>query len=147
MPVGRPSTYTPEIAEEICRRLAEGESLLSITEDPEMPGYSTICAWNARNLGGFQEKYARARDLYLDYEAERTIRIADTPQLGIKTKTTDKGVEVTEGDMIEHRNLQINTRKWYLARRAPNKFGHRMVHAGDAEAPLKMIVERMDRAK
>jgi hypothetical protein len=38
--------------------------------------------------------------------------IADTPQKGIKTITKAGVVETIEGDMIEHRKLQVDARKW-----------------------------------
>ena len=34
---GRPRLYTYEIAEEICERLAEGETLRSVCRDKHMP--------------------------------------------------------------------------------------------------------------
>ena len=34
---GRPGLYTPELAREICERLAEGETLRSVCRDKHMP--------------------------------------------------------------------------------------------------------------
>ena len=42
---GRPSTYTPEIAEIICRRLADGESLRMICAVAPMPTRQTVRNW------------------------------------------------------------------------------------------------------
>ncbi len=42
---GRPSLYTDKLAAEICRRLAEGESLRAICADKAMPGISTVMGW------------------------------------------------------------------------------------------------------
>ena len=120
--MGRPSSYTQEIADTICERLAGGESVLSICSDSEMPAQSTVFLWLLRNPT-FSENYARARTAWAESEFERMMQIADTPQLGIKTKTTDKGTEVIEGDMTEHRKLQVDTRKWALARMFPKKYG------------------------
>jgi hypothetical protein len=40
--IGRPSIFTPELSEEICRRLADGESLRNICARPEMPAARTV---------------------------------------------------------------------------------------------------------
>ncbi|WP_431196787.1 hypothetical protein [Pseudomonas aeruginosa] len=42
---GRPSDYTPEIAQAICMRIAEGESLRMICRDDSMPDKSTVLRW------------------------------------------------------------------------------------------------------
>ena len=56
--------------------------------------------------------------------------IADTPIEGEKTKTIDgpdgKKTEVTTGDMIDHRKLQVDARKWALARMNPKKYGDKV---------------------
>ena len=45
-----------------------------------------------------------------------TLEIADTPVEGSRTKTTDKGNEVTTEDMLGHRRLQVETRLKLLAK-------------------------------
>ncbi len=45
--VGRPSGYTEAIAVEICRRIAERESLRKICADPDMPDKTTVLRWLA----------------------------------------------------------------------------------------------------
>ena len=47
MPAGRPSIYSDQIAMEICTRLAHGESMRSICEDPKMPHRTTVLWWLA----------------------------------------------------------------------------------------------------
>lgn len=120
---GRPSDYTPELADAICERIAEGESLRRICRDDEMPNKSTVFRWLAEN-GEFATKYAHAREAQADVLADEMVDIADTPMVGVKTKTNDKGeVETTEGDMIEHRKLQISTRQWIAEKLKPKKYG------------------------
>jgi hypothetical protein len=67
--------------------------------------------------------------------------IADTPALGVKTVSKPGGVEKTEGDMIEHRRLQIETRNWMLGRMAPKKYGDVQVHkhGGDPDGIMARI--------
>lgn len=126
MPAGRPSTFSDDIAESICERLAGGESLLSICASDPMPPQSVVFQWLSKQPQ-FAENYARARQFWADAEFERIMSIADTPQVGIKTETDAKGgVKTIEGDMIEHRRLQVDTRKWALARMSPRKYGDRI---------------------
>lgn len=122
---GRPSSYTPEIAALICERLAAGESLRAICRDDGMPDRSTVAKWVIEDVGGFSSQYTRARDIGLDVLAEEALAIADTPQEGEETEQTDDGYKVKRGDMLGHRKLQVDTRKWYLSKLAPKKYGER----------------------
>lgn len=68
--------------------------------------------------------------------AAEIIKIADTPVVGIKKKTNEKGeVETTEGDMIEHRRLQVDARKWAASKLAPKKYGDKLALGGDEAMP------------
>jgi hypothetical protein len=60
--MGRPSLYTEEIAEEICARLPEGESLLAMCRDPGMPSISTVFLWLTKHVD-FSDNYVRAREI------------------------------------------------------------------------------------
>src|SRR5262249_23209911 len=57
---GRPSTFTQTVADELCRRLADGETLRAICRDPGMPGKTTVMQWLAEQPE-FRDQYARAR--------------------------------------------------------------------------------------
>jgi hypothetical protein len=59
-PRGRWSTYTPELGEEVCRRMVEGQSLKAIGADPEMPCAETILNW-VKDVPGFEDRYVQAR--------------------------------------------------------------------------------------
>lgn len=116
--------FTNELADEICERLAGGESLVSICESSDyMPNRCTVFQWLYR-FKDFANKYALAREAWADAEFERLMEIADTPQFGAVVKTFANGEEeTTTTDMVMHRRLQVDTRKWALARMSPKKFG------------------------
>ena len=63
---------------------------------------------------------------YLTF-AEDLQEIADNPHQGVSTTTTTgpdgRTVKVTQEDMIEHRKLQIATRKFLLSKFLPKVFG------------------------
>jgi hypothetical protein len=73
---GRPSLYTPELADIICDRLTETESLKSICRDPGMPSESVVLSW-ARHRPEFRRQYDQARMLALHLGAEEALEIAD----------------------------------------------------------------------
>jgi hypothetical protein len=142
---GRPSRFTPSLAMRICQAIAEGKSLRSVCLMDGMPHISTVLDWvNCRPE--FAEQYARAREARADMLAEDMIHIADTPCLGVKTETSEKGVKTIQGDMVEHRKLQIDARKWNAARMAPKKYGDKSETTlkGDAMAPVALVLNGSD---
>jgi hypothetical protein len=53
--------YTPRLAEIICQRLADGESLRKICLDADMPNRSTVFDWLDK-IDGFQAAYDKAHE-------------------------------------------------------------------------------------
>ena len=135
--IGRPSKYTPELADEICQRLSNGEPLRQICRDDHMPAWQKIYEWMAKDekLSG---AIAHARDLGYDAMAEECLIIADTPQLGQTQVMDDKGSKVTIEDMLGHRKLKIETRLKLLAKFNPKKYGERVQIAGSKEEPFEV---------
>jgi len=111
MALGRPSTYSPEIAAEICKRIAEGESLRGICRGKNMPPESTVRNWEILNTDGFAAHVARAREARADFLAEDIIEIADD-------SSGDDG-----NDSVQRSRLQVDARKWYASKVAPKKYG------------------------
>lgn len=78
-------------------------------------------------LQKFPHQYARALEDRADKVVEDILAIADTPKLGVTTKINDDGkTETTEGDMIQHRRLQVDARKWLAGKMAPKKYGDKI---------------------
>ena len=146
---GRPSKYTPEIAQEIVERLSNAEPLRQICRDEGMPAWQTIYDWMYRDdaLGaegvGLSKAIARAREIGYDKLAEECLELADTPALFEKVvETVDPTgkthVAVTRSDDVNARRLQVETRLKLLAKWNPKKYGDRLTHAGDAENPVSV---------
>jgi hypothetical protein len=140
---GRPSKYTPELAEEICERLATGEPLAQICRDAHMPAFQKVYEWMGRDQA-LSGAIARAREIGYDKMAEEVLQIADTPVMGQVQTMDDKGSTIRTEDMLGHRKLQIETRLKLLAKWNPKKYGDRTTLAGDAENPLKVDVDAKD---
>ncbi|MFZ1680625.1 MAG: terminase small subunit protein [Rhizobiaceae bacterium] len=134
-PRGRPSTYNAEIAEKICEHVASGMTLREACRQDGMPPESTVRLWVLDNREGFAARYARARDLLLEHWADETIEIADD---GSNDWMTRNEVEVANGDHISRSRLRVDQRKWLLSKLKPERYGDRVVHAGDAENPISV---------
>jgi hypothetical protein len=106
--MGRPSSYTTEIAEKICEELATGRHLHIICKDDEWaPGERTVYQWLEKNEE-FAQMYARARARQQEVFAAQVITIADT-----------------ESDTARARNM-MDARKWYASKVAPKRWGDRI---------------------
>jgi hypothetical protein len=116
--MGRPSDYSDELADAICVRLAQGDSLRKICKDEDMPGESTVYAWLFKDEA-FQEKYARARTAQSEPWLEDIIEVADDPEM----KADDKRV-------------RIDARKWAMSKLAAKKYGERKLIGSDPDNPL-----------
>jgi hypothetical protein len=121
---GRPSNYTETIANEICARLAGGTPLTAICRQTDMPSITTALVW-LRDKPDFAALYARARECCIELMAHEIAEIADTPVEAYISRETEKGVFIEKRDAIEHRRLQVDTRKWLLSKMAPHKYGDR----------------------
>jgi hypothetical protein len=132
---GQPTKKTPGIITAICAGIAVGKSarVMCVEQNIAQP---TLWKWLNEDVE-FSKQYARAKEDCADYLAGEILEIADTPVRGLKTTTKANGeVETVEGDMIEHRRLQVDARKWYASKLAPKKYGDRTVIAGDPAAPV-----------
>ena len=134
--LGRPSMYTQEIEDEICQRIASGESLSHITLDDHMPSAWTVRHWvlgrSAEVPDSFSRNYEAARQLQAELYFEQVISIADGAHeagdvLGEKARhdnPRDPGAykRTYEGE-VSARKLRLDSRKWVLARMNRVKFG------------------------
>ena len=145
---GRPSTYSQELADRICERLADGETLRAICRDEDMPSERTVRSWALTNEE-LSPQYARAREIGYATLFDQMLEIADTPQPGVTTKETDKGTETRTGDMIEHRRLRVDTRKWMLAKALPKVYGDKVSAelTGKDGAPLQPATDVRELAR
>lgn len=135
--------YTQSVADEICRRMAAGESLRQVCRSPEMPSASTVVDW-ARERPEFAAQYARAREALLEHWAEEIVDISDDGSNDwMEREGRDGRAEtVVDHDHIARSRLRVDTRKWLLSKLAPRKYGDRLELAGDPQNPLTVSVVR-----
>lgn len=144
-PTGR-NSFTQDFADRICERLAEGRSLRSICSDDDMPSVSSVCKWLGQ-FPSFAEQYARAREAQADAIFDQILHIADTPVEGERVKIGADGVEITREDMLGHRRLQIDARKWMAGKLQPKKYGDKLEldHKGEL-GPITINLVRQPEA-
>lgn len=105
---GRPTIYSDDLAKEICLRISNGRSLSAVCRDKDMPSRSIIYDWLAEKKD-FSDRYHEADLQRADFHADEMIEIADN-------------VEPDTAEVAKAR-LQIDTRKWQVARMNATKYG------------------------
>ena len=138
---GRTSEYTQEMADKICARIADGESLRAICRDDGMPQIRSVMRWLAAHPE-FSQQYARAREEQADKIFDELLEIADDGR--------NDWIEKEQGSVVDHEHvsrskLRIDTRKWMLARMAPKKYGDatNIKLSGDSENPLNVLLSEI----
>lgn len=121
---GRPSSFTQEIADEICERQAKGEPLAVICRDDHMPSFTTVWRWEA-DREDFRNLSTRARELGTHFLAGDCIRIADG-----------------DGDPADKR-IRIDTRIRLIGKWNAKAYGEKVALTGDDGGPVK--IERIER--
>lgn len=125
---GRPTDYSSKVAEAICLRLAEGESLRTICRDEAMPDKSTVLRWVARH-DAFRDQYAKAKLEGAEALAEEIFDIADDASNDWMERLDSEGQGVgwqLNGDHVRRSQLRIDVRKWYLSKIMPKKYGEKV---------------------
>ena len=131
--MGRPSSFTQEVADAICARLEAGESLRAICRtDESMPPAATIFRWLEANEA-FREQYTRARTTGYQLLADEIIDIADDSSndwVERENVKTGRVETVLDSDHVQRSKLRIDTRKWMLSKMLPKVYGDKLdIHA------------------
>ena len=121
--MGRPSKMTPKVTAEICRRLAEGESLRKVCKSEEMPDKTTVLRWLRENAE-FRTQYVHAREDQADHFVDECIDIADDGKND--TYVDDEGNTKTDYDVIARSRLRVDARKWAAGKLNPKKYGDKI---------------------
>ena len=137
--MARPSKRSPQVEDEICRRLSEGETLRAICRDEGMPPWRSVYDWIAQDEG-FAARFARAREVGADAIAEETLDILDEPP---ERTNTEHGDKVDSGYVAWQKN-RAEQRLKLLAKWFPKKYGDKQEIDLNVNSAL---AERLARAK
>ena len=94
------------IMQEVCERIASGQSLRHICESDHMADVSTVKRWLRENEE-FRAQYTQAREDQADHYADVIVEIADTEPDAATART------------------RIDARKWVASKLLPKKYGDR----------------------
>lgn len=127
-PPGNQTLYTPELAAEVCERLANGETLLAICRDKHMPSAGGIRSWVLDDREGFADDYARARQLQMDNWADELLEIAnDGSNDWMERHERDGSVKmVANHEHISRSKLRIDTKKWLMSKVFPRMYADKL---------------------
>lgn len=140
---GAPSTFTQQLGEEICRRMAEGETLTEICRSEGMPAFASVHRWADRHPE-FGEAFARAREAQAHRWAEEIIDISDDSRNDFITRQTERGEEVVVNhEHISRSKLRVDSRKWLLAKVLPRVYGDKVEVGGSTENPLTVLIQEV----
>lgn len=141
--------YSPKqkqkIFDDICESIVNGMSLRkALLNCNNLPAITFFKWLNSDELKAKQ--YARATEIRGMMMFEDMLDIANTPTEGIVTKQTNKGIEITTGDMLGHRTLQVDTMKWSLSKMIPKKYGN-IPDIKDTETDNEITIKVIDGTK
>lgn len=104
---GRPSSYTDEIGDFICEKIATGNALARICDHMGI-GYAKVMHW-LRDNEGFRQNYMQAREDQADWHHDEVLTIADDATL-----------------LPEDRRVRIDARKWSAGKMKPKRYGDKL---------------------
>lgn len=141
-PGGRPTTYTPELAEFICKMIATHacgiKKLTAMYED--FPHSSTIYAW-LYDHKEFSSLYLEARRLQATVLADSMLDIPDN----ISVFEDKDGNERIDSGILGKAKLNYEILKWHAAKMAPKIFGDK--HVEDLQADNERVKQELQEVK
>lgn len=118
--------YSIEVADRICKRISQGEAVIAICRDADMPSEHCFYEWVRGDKDGLATKYAHAREIQAEVWAERAIAEAKN--------AADAGLG----------RLSFDAVRWYVSKIAPKRFGEKIQqeHTGADGGPIKIVDDR-----
>lgn len=106
--IGRPCSYTPELAATFCERLSTGLSIRKIAAADDMPDADTIFRWLNR-FPLFYDQYLRARET----------------RAHARFESIDQTVEDMRAGVIDPQQARVEllARQWQCAKELPRQYG------------------------
>lgn len=125
---GRPSGFNNEIADEICTRIANGESMRKICDLAHMPNRETVIRWMVANEE-FAAKCARARTEQADFMDDKILDVAEKCENGLIDPQAAK--------------VAISAYQWRASKLKPKVYGDNITLKGDKENPLFNVADAL----
>jgi len=124
--------------------LALGRTLRQLCRiDPRMPASSDHLREKFGASEELRGRYAYARDRGLDAMAEELLDVADDGRNDwVTIERGGKPVRVVDREAVARSQLRVDTRKWYLSKLAPKRYGDRLdvTSGGEKIAPQSLVL-------
>ncbi len=121
-PNGRPSKFTEELANKICRAIATSTDGLRkmCAKNPDFPCTDTLMQWRF-DYPSFSEQYADAKRIQAELLVEEILEISDE---GTNDYIEDEnGMRRLNTENIQRSRLRVDTRKWHASKLLPKVYG------------------------
>lgn len=132
--MARPSKYSEELVNEICEKIADGESVRSICSREDMPERETIRLW-LKDKPEFLGQYARAREDQADGLFDQALDILKE--------------DFKDNVDVQAAKVRLDVIKWTAGKLAPKKYGDKidMTSSDGTMSPDKNIQVTFVKAK
>ena len=118
-----------EIFNSICELIANG---MSLRKAQSFTGVNHKSVWdNLVRIESNNTQYARACEERAIAIFEEALEIADKQDLDVITN--EDGITTVNHNVINRSRLQVDTRKWFLSKLMPKKFGDKLDITSDNE--------------
>lgn len=138
-------TYTDEIGQKICARIAQGETIFGICKhDTNYPPCSTVYSWLDNNPE-FQKIYKIAEQSQLKALAEQILYYS-TPEFVQTTLKDGQGGERSHSAQVQAHALACEWRKWWLGKKLVKQWGDqqsielKLDDNADSDSQIKQII-------
>ena len=122
------SRKTPEVMDEIVKRISDGESMRSVCRDKRMPSIDAVMNWQ-RDDPDFAYRCARARELQAEVMDEKILSVAE---------------RVENGEMDPHAaRVVLSAYQWRAAKLAPKKYGEKIETTHQVGESITKIVREI----
>lgn len=151
--------YDRQVASaQICEELKKGRSLDSICKTEGLPSVGAFLEWVEKDdPAGIAADYAHAREIGYALLADEIVALSDKTHEWVTVHALDpktgdpvyddKGEPVLKqmllplnSDVIAHKRVQIDTRKWMLSKMLPKVYGDKITqeHTGADGGPIAL---------
>ena len=123
--LGRPTKYTPALADRICSQLSDGDSMRTVCKPSDMPCKATLFCW-LRTIPEFLDQYTKAKEESADALTDEMLDIADNANNDWMEQNGDSEGYRLNGESIQRSRLRVDTRKWAASKLKPKKYGDKI---------------------
>lgn len=136
------STYTEELAEEICQEIASSSDGMRklCKKNSHWPAPQIIYGW-LRKHPQFAQRYAQAKVAQIDIYVDEIIQISDDDSRD--TNITNDGKEVCNSEWIGRSRLRVDSRKWLAGKLAPKIYGTKALDIGLDASLLEKVIDKL----